>query len=69
MRHRAGFNRVVVKVVQPLVKHFNGRQFDGMVILLPKLVFFIVAIVLASPFEHPHHPLPAAFLHIFADGF
>lgn len=43
-------------------------QFDGVVVLLPELVFCIVRVALAGALKHPEHPCVATFLRVFFDS-
>ena len=59
-----GPDRILVRVVQPLLEHDFGAQLYGVAALLPDLHGGIVGVETPLLMENPFQPLAAAFLRI-----
>lgn len=60
--------RVVVQVIKLLLHHLVAPQLNRVAALLPKLVFFIVGVMLSGTFKVPKHPFLAAFLRMVGNS-
>ncbi|MEY3222936.1 MAG: hypothetical protein RLZZ203_1792 [Cyanobacteriota bacterium] len=67
-QNNARLDWVLVYVFQFLVGDFVCAQFNRVVVLLPKLIPCIVAVIFTCPLKQPNQPLLSALLWVGFDG-
>ena len=67
--HKTGNNGIVMDVVYFLFDHLPAPEFDGLIMLLPELAVFHIAVRPTGLFKHPEQPVPSTFLVIIFDLF